>query len=358
ELESSIKDLFSTTEWDVHLSVIGGDLELDPNRLDLMTLFKKAMEFKKEVLKNPVKTYVDVIPYEEMPEFMGLDSKVLKYDIDLITNAMKAINLICDYSQLSNDIEEANRDIGSRVYLKFKEFENDMEYNIESRVYLEFKKLETDVEHEKKKLIKFIQGAKFDPNIKFPENLDVRMMRSRLKELTEAGVPNYITIIHGSNWHKFCDKLPSKLDINRDASLNHIGIGMSKETVGADKMPGKCVHSFGYYGCGSLYHRGWKIGSLVRFKAGDTIGFGYNFSSSKYFITRNGEKLKITLSLGPFTIKPSSFPKFQCSLDMNSYYPSIGLGPEDEISVNFGNKEFKYNINDYIAKVCIIYLQY
>ncbi|CAG8454305.1 13437_t:CDS:10 [Cetraspora pellucida] len=208
ELESSIKDLFSTTEWDVHLSVIGGDLEFDLNRLDLITLLKKAMEFKREVLKNPVKTYVDVIPYEEMPEFMGLDNKVLKYDIDLITNAMKAINLICEYSQLSNDIEEAN-------------------YYIESRVYPQFKEFEKNVENEKKELIKFIQGAKFDPNIKFPDH-DVRMMRSRLKELIEQ-----INLsIHQLNY------FTTKYLLIRVMTA---GIGMSKEYVGADKMPGVSI---------------------------------------------------------------------------------------------------------------------
>ncbi|CAG8513020.1 27794_t:CDS:10 [Racocetra persica] len=250
EVENSIRNLFETTECNVHLSIIGGDLEFEGDGLDLITLLKKAMEFKKEVLKNPVKTYVDVAPYEEMPEFMGLEGKILKYDTDLIANAMKAIKLICEYGQLLNEIEEAKRDIGSRIYFQFKEPENDVEHNIENKVYREFRKLETDMENNKRELIKFIQDAKFDPKIEFPKHKDVGMIRLKLKELIEAGVPNYITVIHGSKWREFRNKLPSKLDINRRGSLKldnyelkvkNPGIGMSKETVSTDKMPGATI---------------------------------------------------------------------------------------------------------------------
>lgn len=117
----------------------------------------------------------------------------------------------------------------------------------------------------------------------------------------------------------------------------YIGIGFCWQSNLLSRLPGWDDHSWGYHGddghsfCGSGNGRPYG----PKFGTGDTIGCGINFQDMTAFYTKNG------VHLG------TAFTNIQGA----SLYPCVGFRtPGEQVEVNFGDKEFKFDIEHYIKE--------
>ncbi|CAM0138250.1 unnamed protein product [Umbelopsis sp. WA50703] len=115
----------------------------------------------------------------------------------------------------------------------------------------------------------------------------------------------------------------------------YIGIGFCWQSNLLSRLPGWDDHSWGYHGddghsfCGSGNGRPYG----PKFGTGDTIGCGVNFQDMTAFYTKNGVHLS------------TAFTNIQGA----SLYPCVGFRtPGEQVEVNFGDKEFKFDIEHYI----------
>lgn len=94
----------------------------------------------------------------------------------------------------------------------------------------------------------------------------------------------------------------------------------------------------------------------------DVVGYGINFINKTLFITLNGIRVKTITSSEIVSRNRTGDNLFEDSVD-NSVYPLIGLELKDvvvnkentapttaEVKANFGFKEFKFNINNYVKE--------
>ncbi|KAL8692549.1 MAG: hypothetical protein Q9218_002442 [Villophora microphyllina] len=116
-----------------------------------------------------------------------------------------------------------------------------------------------------------------------------------------------------------------------------IGIGFSGPKVSLEKLPGWEPDSWGWHGddgntfCCQM--TGKKYGPI--FTTGDVIGCGINFMTGCAFFTKNGVHQGTA---------------FRDLKDIN-VYPSVGMGrPNAQVTVNFGQKPFVYDIDDLIRR--------
>jgi hypothetical protein len=107
------------------------------------------------------------------------------------------------------------------------------------------------------------------------------------------------------------------------------------------RMPGWDNHSFGYHGDdGGIYH---SSGGMVdhfgpTFGAGDTVGCGIDYVCQGIFYTLNGKFLGY------------AWKGLDLDLLQNDLYPVVGIDTNAPISVNFGNKPFRYNLKKFNQK--------
>lgn len=96
----------------------------------------------------------------------------------------------------------------------------------------------------------------------------------------------------------------------------------------------------------------------------DTVGFGVNFIEQTLFVTLNGILVKTITNKEIVSSNKYKDSIFDLNSKMGSLYPMIGfqlsdlpseLGagvpPESKIITNFGIKEFKFNINNYVKNL-------
>lgn len=126
-----------------------------------------------------------------------------------------------------------------------------------------------------------------------------------------------------------------EVDIVSKGRDGYIGIGFCWQSNLLNRLPGWDDHSWGYHGddghsfCGS--GNGKPYGP--KFGTGDTIGCGINFQDMSAFYTKNG------VHLG------TAFQGIQGAL----LYPCVGFRtPGEQVEVNFGDKEFKFDVEHYL----------
>ncbi|CAG8601628.1 2247_t:CDS:2 [Dentiscutata heterogama] len=130
-----------------------------------------------------------------------------------------------------------------------------------------------------------------------------------------------------------------------------IGIGLSKPATRLNRMPGWEPDTIGYHGDdGNLYCErgtGVKFGPL--YTTGETVGCGINFFDKFIFFTKNGVILGIELL---FNFDGYPFGALNKSKIVGEMYPMCGMeSPNESITVNFGAKPFKFNIDCYAKKI-------
>mmetsp|Transcript_89685 Transcript_89685/g.134402 ORF Transcript_89685/g.134402 Transcript_89685/m.134402 type:complete len:472 (+) Transcript_89685:134-1549(+) len=107
------------------------------------------------------------------------------------------------------------------------------------------------------------------------------------------------------------------------------------------RMPGWDSHSFGYHGDdGGIYH---SSGGMVEqfgptFGAGDTVGCGIDYVCQGIFYTLNGKFLGY------------AWKGLDLDLLQNDLYPVVGIDTNAPISVNFGNRPFRYDLKKFNQK--------
>ena len=116
----------------------------------------------------------------------------------------------------------------------------------------------------------------------------------------------------------------------------YIGIGLCACSVSLNRLPGWEKSSYGYHGDDghSFNCSGTGTPYGPTFTTGDTIGCCVNFIDNTCFYTKNG----IYLGIAFRDLKPE-------------LYPSVGLRtPGEVLEVNFGQKEFEFDIEGYIIE--------
>ncbi|RIA90672.1 concanavalin A-like lectin/glucanase domain-containing protein [Glomus cerebriforme] len=118
-----------------------------------------------------------------------------------------------------------------------------------------------------------------------------------------------------------------------------IGIGMSEPNVNLRGQPGWNERSYGYHGDDGLKfisngHRGYDYGPL--YTNDDIIGCCVNFFNNTCFYTKNGINLGVAFD----------------DITGGDLYPSFGMrNPKARIEVNFGQKPFVFDIDQYAKKI-------
>jgi len=93
--------------------------------------------------------------------------------------------------------------------------------------------------------------------------------------------------------------------------------------------PGVRLDSYGYYGNnGTVGQNGHFTAVHDGFKTGNVVGCGIDFKEGKVFFTQDGDYLR-------------SFP---LRLSRLEYYPAVGIKDNASVTINFGNKPFKYQM--------------
>lgn len=111
-----------------------------------------------------------------------------------------------------------------------------------------------------------------------------------------------------------------------------IGLGLSSAKTSLNRLPGWDQNSYGYHAEDGHILGGSTTGHPFgpTSTTGDVVGCGYNLVEGKIFFTRNGTCLGKAFEDVPIN---------------HLFYPTIGLRtPGEEIIANFGQKEFRYDI--------------
>ncbi|CAJ0754870.1 5518_t:CDS:10 [Entrophospora sp. SA101] len=131
-----------------------------------------------------------------------------------------------------------------------------------------------------------------------------------------------------------CGLFYFEVEIINKGKDGYIGIGFCTKSVALNRLPGWEQDSWGYHGDDghSFCCSGTGKPYGPTFTTGDIIGCCLNFRDNTAFYTKNGKHLGI------------AFRDLKGTL-----YPSIGLRTQGEsLEVNFGQKKFKYSIEDYV----------
>ncbi|KAI0595874.1 SPRY domain-containing protein [Biscogniauxia sp. FL1348] len=111
-------------------------------------------------------------------------------------------------------------------------------------------------------------------------------------------------------------------------------IGFLTKNVSLSRPPGWEPDSYGYHGDDGDVYSGGNVGKRYKdtFGPGDTIGCGINFRTGSVFFTKNANGLGI------------AFQNVKGKL-----YPAVGVKkPGEHVRVNFGQKPFIFNIENYM----------
>ena len=120
-----------------------------------------------------------------------------------------------------------------------------------------------------------------------------------------------------------------------------IGIGEKDITEKCIQL-GLTTHSYGYHSKGKSYNNKKNNKYGETFKKGDIIGCGVDFINKGIFYTKNGKFLDF------------AFKEINFELNKNFFYPSICMHSLNiEIKLNFGNENFKFDINNYYENILI-----
>jgi hypothetical protein len=105
-------------------------------------------------------------------------------------------------------------------------------------------------------------------------------------------------------------------------------IGLVHEQYNLNRQPGWSEGSVGYHGDdGRLFVVDSNGDSSKSFGKNDVIGCGYHKPSSMVFFTKNGK-----------------FNGHICKSDISKLYPCVGIWNKCEIEVNFGEKNWDFNL--------------
>ncbi|RIA97846.1 concanavalin A-like lectin/glucanase domain-containing protein [Glomus cerebriforme] len=132
-----------------------------------------------------------------------------------------------------------------------------------------------------------------------------------------------------------------EMDVIDKGTEGYIGLGFCEPDIQLNRMPGWDFKSYGYHGDDGYKFASQSRGSLGEgygplFTSGDTIGVGINFFNDTIFFTKNG------IHLG------TAFTNVKSSV----LYPMIGMRSLKEcIVVNFGQKQFVFDIDKYAQKI-------
>ena len=118
--------------------------------------------------------------------------------------------------------------------------------------------------------------------------------------------------------------------------------------IGEKDITEKCIQlgltsrSYGYHSKGKSYNNKKNNKYGETFKKGDIIGCGVDFINKGIFYTKNGKFLDF------------AFKEINFELNKGFFYPSICMHSLNiEIKVNFGNENFKFDINNYYENILI-----
>ena len=120
-----------------------------------------------------------------------------------------------------------------------------------------------------------------------------------------------------------------------------IGIG-EKDITEKSIQLGLTTHSYGYHSKGKSYNNKKSNKYAETFKKGDIIGCGVDFINQSIFYTKNGKFLDF------------AFKEINFELNKGYFYPSICMHSlNTEVKLNFGNENFKFDINNYYENILI-----
>ena len=132
----------------------------------------------------------------------------------------------------------------------------------------------------------------------------------------------------------------TNIEDGREADLL-IGIGEKDITEKCIQL-GLTSHSYGYHSKGKTYSNKNNNKYGETFAKGDIIGCGADFINKSIFYTKNGKFLD-------YAFKDVNF-----ELNKGFFYPSICMHSLNiEIKLNFGNENFKFDINNYYENILI-----
>jgi hypothetical protein len=170
------------------------------------------------------------------------------------------------------------------------------------------------------------------PNVHF---LELAKDRLTVKYIGRANHPHDVGTIRADRplyTNKWLGYYEIKiLDVGNKISIS---IGLASQEFPLNRMPGMDTDSLGYSGEeGKKYQSGNKGEAYgPSFSVGDIIGCGYDYRNQEVFFTLNGRYLGI------------AFHDITHVL-----YPVVGLHSSGEaIIANFGQHEFKYDLQGYI----------
>ena len=120
-----------------------------------------------------------------------------------------------------------------------------------------------------------------------------------------------------------------------------IGIG-EKDITEKSIQLGLTTHSYGYHSKGKSYNNKKSNKYAETYKKGDIIGCGVDFINQSIFYTKNGKFLDF------------AFKEINFELNKGFFYPSICMHSlNTEVKLNFGNENFKFDINNYYENILI-----
>eukprot|EP01117_Protostelium_nocturnum_P008754 TRINITY_DN3138_c0_g2_i1.p1 TRINITY_DN3138_c0_g2~~TRINITY_DN3138_c0_g2_i1.p1 ORF type:complete len:555 (-),score=134.48 TRINITY_DN3138_c0_g2_i1:1172-2836(-) len=133
-----------------------------------------------------------------------------------------------------------------------------------------------------------------------------------------------------------------EVKITNRGSRGFIGIGIAPRGY-KNAEPGWRIGSFGYHGDdGRVYHNsGWGKAWGPTYTAGDVIGCLINTKTRSISFTKNGTNLGVAFS---------SIQLLQCEYCLTVGLHSYG----EEISVNFGNEPFLFDVKDYAKETFLL----
>ncbi|XP_071737838.1 ran-binding protein M homolog [Rutidosis leptorrhynchoides] len=127
-----------------------------------------------------------------------------------------------------------------------------------------------------------------------------------------------------------------EITVKDAGTKGQISIGFTPNAVNLHRQPGWDANTFGYHGDDGLLYRGQGRGEIFgpTYTKGDTVGAGINYASLKIFFTKNGQLVGYLIDN---TVK-------------GHLYPTIGVHSQnEEVTVNFGKTEFRFDIEAYEA---------
>ncbi|XP_039124588.1 LOW QUALITY PROTEIN: ran-binding protein M homolog [Dioscorea cayenensis subsp. rotundata] len=127
-----------------------------------------------------------------------------------------------------------------------------------------------------------------------------------------------------------------EMTVKNSGVKGQTSIGFTHQQYKMRRQPGWETNSCGYHGDDGNLYRGQGKGEPFgpRFGTGDTVGSGINFISQVFFFTKNGELV-------------GSVPKEIRS----NLYPTVAVHSQnEEVTVNFGNQPFRFDVESFIAE--------